>query len=132
MAPNRSTLIAYVVAVSFAVASCAASPTPIADAMIPDVEVKIEGADTRDACRAIADAMNRPATTGDEVLGYLAEAQGAIDKAAASEVTGRDLAAAMGEFYGAIAVQDRAGMEAAFEKVFDACGAAGLEAGWDE
>jgi hypothetical protein len=106
------------------------SPTPVADAVIP--EVKIEGSDTRDACKAIAAGVGAPAQTVDEAVANWSTADAPVAKAARSEESGRALASSWEAVWTAVGTGDRAKMDAAFVDVFNICESVGMPMGWDE
>ena len=122
--------VALLAASSLGLASCAMSPTPLVDSMVPDV--KIEGSDTRDACRAIAKGVGAPAQTRDEAADNWSTANAPVAKAARSEESGRALASAWDDVWTSVGAGDRARADAAFADVFEVCESVGMNMGWEE
>lgn len=122
--------VALLVGSSLGLASCAMSPTPIVDSMVPDVT--FEDSDTRDACRAIAKGVGAPAQTRDEAADNWSTANAPVAEAARSEESGRALASAWDEVWISVGTGDRARGDAAFADIFEICESVGLDMSWEE
>lgn len=129
----RGPLIAGLTIAVLSTASCAMSPTPVADAVIDRVTGDDQAEVVKDACREIARNAQTANESIDDLLANLSLSDPAVEAAAESgSQAGANLASAWAGVYKAVAGRDQNAVYSATETVFEVCGTVGVNMSWGE